>query len=262
MSNTKLPHDEVLSVNHSGKRKYNITRITIHHAVGELSARKICEILQKKSAGASCNYAVGKDGDYCIGVYEENRAWTSSSSDNDNRAVTIETACEHKTGMCIVSDVTYNALIELVADICRRNGKRKITWLGDKEKTLKYKPAADEIVLTVHKWFSATDCPGDFLMNHMGEIARIVNEKLGLSTVPLPLPSDDLFKVQVGAYKKKSNAEAMRDKMRNMGYAVYMFSENDLWKVQVGAYRVKQNAINLRNDLVSKGIQAFVTGVA
>ena len=54
--------------------------------------------------------------------------------------------------MLFRSAKAYAALLDLVTDICRRNGKRKLLWLGDKAKTLAYKPAADEMLLTVHRW--------------------------------------------------------------------------------------------------------------
>ncbi len=37
-------------------------------------------------------------------------------------------------------DAVYKKLIELCIDICKRNGKNKLIWFGDKDKTLNYSP--------------------------------------------------------------------------------------------------------------------------
>lgn len=48
-------------------------------------------------------------------------------------------------------------------DICKRNGKKKLIWFGDKDKTLNYSPKSDEMILTVHRWFANKSCPGNWL---------------------------------------------------------------------------------------------------
>ena len=76
----------------------------------------------------------------------------------------------------------YKRLIELCADICRRNGKTKLLWLGDKAKTMAYNPAPEEMILTVHRWFFDTACPGDWMMNRMGDLAQQVTATLADET--------------------------------------------------------------------------------
>ena len=70
-------------------------------------------------------------------VEEKNRSWCSSSAANDQRAITIECASD-ATEPYAFKDVVYNKLIELCVDICKRNGKNKLLWFGDKTKTLNY----------------------------------------------------------------------------------------------------------------------------
>ena len=72
-----------------------------------------------------------------------------------------------------------NRLVELCIDICRRNGKTKLLWLGDKTKTLNYTPASDEMVLTVHRWFANKSCPGNWMYARMGDLASKVTAALG-----------------------------------------------------------------------------------
>ena len=71
----------------------------------------------------------------------------------------------------------YSALIELCADICRRNGKRKLVWIADREKALSYEVRPNEMLLTVHRWFARKSCPGNWLFEKMGSLADEVNSQ-------------------------------------------------------------------------------------
>ena len=75
--------------------------------------------------------------------------------------------------------MVYQTLIKLCADICKRNGKKKLLWLGDKDKTLSYEPKSDEMVLTVHRWFANKSCPGSWMYARMGDLAAKVTAQLG-----------------------------------------------------------------------------------
>ena len=162
MSNSPLVSYTKLSPNHSGQRTHAIDRITPHCVVGQCSVETLGNIFAPTSRQASCQYGIGVDGRVGMYVEEKNRSWCSSSNENDQRAVTIECASD-TTHPYAFKDVVYNKLIELCVDICKRNGKKKLLWLGDKTKTLNYNPAADEMVLTVHRWFANKSCPGDWM---------------------------------------------------------------------------------------------------
>ena len=94
MGNSKLVSYTGLSPNHSGKRVCQISIITPHAVVGQLSVESICNCFSDTSRQASCNYAIGADGRIGLCVDEQNRSWCSSSRDNDQRAVTIECASD------------------------------------------------------------------------------------------------------------------------------------------------------------------------
>ena len=70
-------------------------------------------------------------------------------------------------------------MVELCTDICRRNGKRKLLWIADRDKALAYSVRSDEMLLTVHRWFAKKSCPGNWLMERLGSLADKVNGKLG-----------------------------------------------------------------------------------
>ena len=177
-TNSPLVAYTKLSPNHSGQRTHSIDRITPHCVVGQYSVETLGDILVPSPRQVSSNYGIGEDGRVGMYVEEKNRSWCSSSSANDQRAVTIECASD-KTEPYAFNDVVYRTLIRLCADICRRNGKKKLLWLGDKELTLAYRPKTDEMILTVHRWFANKSCPGSWMYARMGDLADRVTEALG-----------------------------------------------------------------------------------
>ena len=177
-TNSSLVSYTKLSPNHSGQRTHSIDRITPHCVVGQCSVETLGNIFLPTSRQASSNYGIGVDGRVGMYVEEKNRSWCSSSSANDQRAVTIECASD-TTEPYAFKDVVYNRLVELCTDICKRNGKTKLLWLGDKDKTLNYTPASDEMVLTVHRWFANKSCPGNWMYARMGDLASKVTAALG-----------------------------------------------------------------------------------
>lgn len=189
-TNSPLISYTKLSPNHSGQRTHVIDRITPHCVVGQCSVETLGNIFAPTEKQASCNYGIGADGR--VGMYceEKNRSWCSSSNANDQRAITIECASD-TTAPYAFKDVVYDKLIELCVDICKRNGKTKLLWLGDKDKTLAYNPAANEMVLTVHRWFSNKSCPGDWMYQRMGDLAAKVTAKLGGTTTTEPEKTSD-----------------------------------------------------------------------
>ena len=182
-TNSKLVVHTKLSPNHSGQRTHSIDRISPHCVVGQVTAESLGNLFARASYQASSNYGIDKDGRVGLYVEEKNRSWCTSSSANDQRAVTIECASDTSSPYRM-NDVVYQTLIKLCADICRRNGKKKLLWFGDKNKTLNYSPASDEMVITVHRWFANKSCPGDWLYSRLGDLAQKVTAELGDATAP------------------------------------------------------------------------------
>lgn len=142
-----------LSPTTPGREPMPIDRITPHCVVGQCSVETLGNIFYPTSRQASSNYGIGTDGRVAMYVEEKNRSWCSSSNANDQRAITIECASDTTEPYAMNSKV-YETLIKLCTDICKRNGKKKLLWLGDKDKTLNYSPKADEMILPVHRWFA------------------------------------------------------------------------------------------------------------
>ena len=229
MSNSSLVNCVVKSPNHSGTRTHKIDRITPHCVVGQLTAEGIGSCFPA-GREASCNYGIGKDGRVVLVVDENNRSWCSSSNANDQRAVTIECASDTVAPYAMTNAV-YEKLVSLCVDICRRNGKTKLLWFGDKNKSLNYEPKSNEMVLTVHRWFANKSCPGDWLYSRLGDLANRVTSQLGGST-STPSTPGTMYRVrktwadaksQVGAYTVLSNAKKKADET---GLNVYDASGN------------------------------------
>ena len=174
MSNSPLISYAKLSPNHSGKRNHVIDTISIHCMAGDLTVETCGNLFANPSRKASSNYGIGSDGRIALYVEECNRSWCTSSKSNDNRAITIEVANNGGAPDWPVSDAAYNSLIALLVDICQRNGIRKLLWKGDKSLT----GQVDKQNMTVHRWFAAKACPGDYLYNRHGAIAEAVNKRL------------------------------------------------------------------------------------
>lgn len=188
-TNSPLVTYTKLTSNHSGQRKHIIDTITIHCIVGQWTAKQGCDYFANTDRQCSANYVVGKDGSIGLSVEEKNRSWCSggtdkygnpirvngiSGADNDHRAITIEVASD-TTHPYAVTDQAYNALVRLVADICKRNGIKKLLWKADKSLI----GQIDQQNMTVHRWFANKSCPGDYLYNKHSEIAAEVNKRLG-----------------------------------------------------------------------------------
>lgn len=178
MSNSPLVSYTRISPNRNSPRNHKIDTITIHCVVGQCSVETLGNIFAPTSRQASSNYGVGTDGRIGMYVEEKDRSWCSSNAANDNRAVTIEVASD-TTHPYAVNDKAFAALLDLVTDICKRNGIDRLIWSTSKTDRVNHKNGCN---MTVHRDYANKSCPGDYLYNRHGEIAAEVNRRLGAST--------------------------------------------------------------------------------
>ena len=172
-TNSPLASYVALSPNHSGERNHKIDTITIHCVVGQLTVEALGNIFLPEARKASSNYGVGVDGRIGMYVEEKNHSWCSSSPENDHRAVTIEVASD-ATHPYAVNDVAFAAMLDLITDICRRNHIKALLWEGDPTLI----GQVERQNMTVHRWFSTKECPGEYLYSRHGEIAAEVTRRL------------------------------------------------------------------------------------
>ena len=175
-----------------GRAGKKVIKITPHHMAGNLSIEACGRLWQTAGRRASSNYGIGTDGRIGCYVDEENRSWCSSSSANDNVAITVEVANDGGANTnWHVSDSAINSLINLMVDICKRYGIKKMNFTGNANGNL-----------TLHKYFAQTSCPGPYLESKIPWIADQVNKKLKgddkpkLTWTKLDKPTDYICKLQ------------------------------------------------------------------
>lgn len=218
MSNSSLVTYKRISKNKNSPRNHKIDTITIHVWVGQVTAKEGCDYFATTTRQVSSNYVVGHDGSIGLSVEEKDRSWCSSNAENDHRAITIEVASE-PVHPYMVTDKAYNALLNLVTDICKRNDIKQLLWQANKSLV----GQVDKQNMTVHRWFAAKTCPGEYLYSKHGEIAAEVNRRLGSGTQtpvhqpkPLNKPIEEIAKeVLIG---KWGNGQDRKNRLIKAGY--------------------------------------------
>lgn len=195
----------------SGRKGHNIDTITIHCSASQAAVETLGSLFQTKAASA--NYGIGPDGRVGMYVKERNRSWATSDGENDRRAVTIEVACENKHPYR-VNDAAYKTLLDLVTDICRRNGIKKLVWSSSKADRVNHRNGCN---MTVHRDYENKSCPGQWLYERHGQIAAEVNKRLTedeemerwktIEDVPAGYREMAQRYIDAGALKGKGNGE-------------------------------------------------------
>lgn len=150
-----------------GRSGKSICRITPHHAAGSLTVETLGNVL--KNSNISATYGI-QDGNIAQYISEEDRPWTSSSATNDNQAITVEISNRSdvtaKNGDSLgwpISDESLESFIKLSCDIMLRYDFPPLV-VGDN--------------LTWHNMFSATVCPGPYIMSKLDYIADECNKRV------------------------------------------------------------------------------------
>lgn len=187
MSNSSLVSYKRLSPNHSGLRNHKIDTITPHCVVGHLSLQTLGNVFAPKTRQASSNYGIDDNGRVGMYVEEKNRSWCTSSPTNDHRAITIEIASDTKAPHKI-TDGALQGLVNLSVDICKRNNIPQLLWKADRSLIGR----VDKQNITIHRWFSNTICPGEYIISQLGYVADEVN-KILLPKKDVVVPPKDII---------------------------------------------------------------------
>lgn len=150
----------------AGRGGKAIDRIVCHWIVGEVAAADT--VFKNPAYQTSAHYAVG-NGIIHQYVKETDTAWHAGNFDVNQRSIGIE----HRGGPNIpITDQTYNTSADLIADICRRLGKR--------------------LPLHKHNQYIATACPGTLDLNKLN---ALVDQRLkGGTSVAAPVRLQDAQK--------------------------------------------------------------------
>lgn len=233
MSNSPLVSYTKLSPNHSGKRKHIIDTISIHCVAANATIESLGSVFANPLRKASSNYGIGTDGRIGLYVDEANRSWCTSSSENDNRAITIEVSNNGGEPDWPVSNKAYESLIKLLVDICKRNNIKKLVWSTNKNDRINHKNGCN---MTVHRDFSAKSCPGDYLYNRHGQIAEEVNKRLSLD-------EDDVENMDIDTFISKLTNEQAYNIMKKAEVYTSNLPEPD-WSKKEGHWdTAKKNGV-------------------
>lgn len=241
MSNSPLVDYTKISPNKTSPRNHKIDTITIHCVAGQCSVETLGEIFAPPSRKASSNYGIGPDGRIGMYVEEKDRSWCSSNGANDNRAITIEVASD-MTHPYAVNDKAYAALINLLVDICKRNGIKELKWKGDKSLI----GNVAEQNMTVHKWFANKDCPGEYLYERHADLAEKVNKRLNAKSTSTKkkttLKVGDKVKLKKGA--RTYTGEKLASFVYKITYDVIQVSDD---RVVIGLGRAVTAAVHKKD---------------
>lgn len=246
-TNSPLVSYTKISPNRTKNRNHAIDTITIHCVVGQCSVETLGNVFAPTSRQASSNYGVGVDGRIGMYVEEKDRSWCTSNAANDHRAITIEVASD-TTHPYAVNSKAYAGLLDLVTDICCRNGIKKLVWSTNKNDRVNHLNGCN---MTVHRDYANKACPGDYLYNRHGEIAAEVNKRLGVVADTTPKEDDTMSKLyaskviavavaEIGYKEKKSNSN-LDDKTANAGGNNYTKYARDFDQKYPQWYNGKKN---------------------
>lgn len=183
------------------KDKYNVkcpysmtpTRIVVHNTANDASARNEIAYMISNNNEVSFHYAVD-DKDVVQGIPENRNAWHSGDGENgkgNREGVAIE-ICYSKSGGDRFAQAEKNA-VELIVDILKRYG-----WGVDK--------------VTKHQDYSGKYCPHRTLDNGWDRFIKMIEAKM----------NNKLYKVQVGAFSKRENAEKLLNELKSKGYSAFI----------------------------------------
>lgn len=92
--------------------------------------------------------------------------------------------------------------------------------------------------------------------------AKVIAEYFGMMKEEKPAAEPKvIYRVQVGAYSVKANAEKMLSKLKAAGYNGFITKVGSYYKVQVGAFSVKANSEKLAKELKAKGFSTMIAKV-
>ena len=172
------------------------TRIVVHNTANDASARNEIAYMISNNQEVSFHYAVD-DKEVVQGIPENRNAWHSgdgATGKGNREGVAIE-ICYSKSGGEKFTKAEQNA-VELIVDILKRYG-----WGIDK--------------VTKHQDYSGKYCPHRTLDNGWGRFIGMIEEKL----------KNRLYKVQVGAFANKSNADRLCNELKAKGYSAFAKTE-------------------------------------
>ncbi|NLU09461.1 MAG: hypothetical protein GXW90_00680 [Tepidanaerobacter acetatoxydans] len=199
---------------------------------------------------------IGKLADGSIATYQtlpwDHRGWHAGGKANDTH-IGFE-ICEDGLTDPVYFNKVYQEAVEFCAYLCKLyNIKPEKPWLICHSEGAKLGIASNHG--DVMHWFPKH---GKNMDTFRADVAKKLAQGTAAPVTPAPKPST-LYRVQVGAYSQKANADAQASKLKAKGYDTYIIMAGGLFKVQVGAYSQRANAEAMARKLKSDGFDCFIT---
>ncbi len=182
MSNSSLATYTLISPNKNSPRNHKIDTITIHCFVGQVTAKRGCEVFQPSSKKASCNYVVGYDGSIGLCVEEKDRRLVYLQLPTTTAPLPLRRPARTRPPTRSRRRPMPRCWTCCDGYLPPERGQKLALVRGTRRRPLPMPPSPGEMVMTVHRWFANKSCPGDYLYNLHGEIAAEVTKRLGGSS--------------------------------------------------------------------------------
>jgi len=150
----------------------------------------------------SSHYIIGLSGEIIACVPENEIAYCSNSA--NSYSISIENCHPDSSGR--FNPATLRSLIELLADLCKRYG------LNPKTDIIRHYDVTGK---ACPLWYVSHADEWDVLRD------QVADKLSGKVVEPLP-EKGTLYRVQVGAFAQRENAEAMQKKLQGAGYPSFV----------------------------------------
>lgn len=111
----------------------------------------------------------------------------------------------------------------------------------------------------VEAGFINNDKDNQLFDEKFNEIAQAIADGI-LETVDMNAAGNsNLYRVQVGAYNDRDNANRLVEQLQREGYPAFIMMNNGLYRVQVGAFKDMDNAVKMEQRLRNDGYNTFIT---
>ncbi|WP_273845371.1 N-acetylmuramoyl-L-alanine amidase [Rubrobacter calidifluminis] len=230
------------SPNYSSRSAYGDSRIrviVVHDM--ESSYQAGVSWLRNPSSQVSSHYAVGSHGENCQMVGEQYACWAVAY--DNGFTVSIEHEGYASTGRYYTEEM-YETSAKIAAGICHRHGIPPVRSTSHG--------------ICAHSDLGAAGGghhdPGPYW--DWERYLSLVKKYLSGGGVR-PAPQKGLWRVQVGAFNQKSNADTLASRLKKAGFDTYVV-KSGFWRVQCGAFSERKNAEELAAHLKKAGFEAFV----
>lgn len=172
------------------------TRIVVHNTANDASARNEIAYMIGNNQEVSFHYAVD-DKEAVQGIPEDRNAWHCGDGEygkGNREGVAIE-ICYSKSGGDRFTQAEKNA-VELIVSILK-----KYNWGVDK--------------VTKHQDYSGKYCPHRTLDLGWDRFIKMIEAKM----------NNKLYRVQVGAFANRANAEKLCNELKSKGYSAFIKTE-------------------------------------